>query len=137
MNKEKKWREEFEEEECFGHDLAKKSGMYNDDLIQYRWIAYMRACKKRDAEIEELKILVSTIQRMNDELLFERESLQAKLKTAVEALEFYGKENTWLGLTDKVPFDVLKWIRIVEDDMNDYNIGGKKAREALKEIGEV
>ena len=60
--------------------------------------------------------------------------LQEKYERAVEVARFYGKVNHWLGLTDKVPFDVLKWIRVVEDDMDKNNIGGKKAREFLKSI---
>ena len=54
--------------------------------------------------------------------------LQEQNKTLREALEFYSKTNHWLGLTDKVPFDITKWIRIVEDDMDQNNIGGKRVK---------
>lgn len=60
--------------------------------------------------------------------------LQEQNKILREALEFYSKTNHWLGLTDKVPFDITKWIRIVEDDMDQNNIGGKRAREALAKV---
>ncbi len=64
----------------------------------------------------------------------EIEKLQEQNKIMREALDFYSKTNHWLVLTDKVPFDITKWIRIVEDDMDQNNIGGKRAREALAEV---
>jgi hypothetical protein len=61
--------------------------------------------------------------------------LEKKLEIAVEALEFYAFENNWLGINDSKDSycSPVKWIRIVEDDMDNY-LGGKLAREALAAI---
>ena len=80
-------------------------------------------------------------QKPNYEMMWKVEcelnkELQEQNKFLRDALEFYSKTEHWLGLTDKVPFDITKWIRIVEDDMDQNTIGGKRAREALAKVNE-
>ena len=75
------------------------------------------------------------------ELLAINKSLQAKLKLATEALEFYADIENWHSLTT----ESIKYHKIDIQDVgnggfdngygtDDDNVGGKKAREALKEI---
>lgn len=67
------------------------------------------------------------------ELEQELQKTREQLEKAEKVIEFYGKESHWLGLADKVPFDVLKWIRIVEDDMDENNLGGIRARQYFQD----
>lgn len=85
-------------------------------------------CSELEEEAKKQPDVVFICQRK------EIEKLQEQNKILREALDFYSKTNHWLGLTDKVPFDITKWIRIVEDDMDQNNIGGKRAREALAKV---
>lgn len=68
------------------------------------------------------------------ELKKQLEEKQKLLDEALKVIEFYGKENMWLGVSDGHSFGSIKWIRIVEDDMDSNNLGGKKAREFLQRM---
>lgn len=128
---------------------------------------FIEACKQRQSEIEKLeKELQNTreILKKNpsdfmlkcgecgnvvvwyeqctyiEEIASLKKELQAtreQLEEAEKVIDFYATFSHWLGLTDKVPFDVLKWIRIVEDDMDENNIGGLIARQYFKQKNEV
>lgn len=62
--------------------------------------------------------------------------LEKKLGVAIKALEFYGFENSWLGINDNLDkyLGPVKWVRIVEDDMDSNDLAGRLAREALSTI---
>lgn len=89
------------------------------------------------------KVIIPKIDRYYESLQ-EITLLKKALKIADEAIGFYELHNNWLGINEANPFNLsgLKWIRIVEDDAfyDDKNReyrGGKRAREALKQIEEV
>jgi len=70
------------------------------------------------------------------ELEKELEELKQENAKLREALEFYAYENNWPGVNDSHELMVrpIKWLRIVEDDIDTDSVGGKRARLALKQI---
>jgi hypothetical protein len=106
----------------------------NCDNLQYGFgessMNYGPRCSEKDCGVDE----DDTCDMFEVSSYLKVKKLQEENKILREALEFYSKTNHWLGLTDKVPFDITKWIRIVEDDMDQNNIGGKRARETLAKI---
>jgi hypothetical protein len=74
----------------------------------------------------------------HEELALEFEKLQAENKKLREALEFYADQSSWMGYHRDVdtirPCD-CEPAKAREDEF-DILLGGKRAREALKEVGE-
>jgi len=75
------------------------------------------------------------------ELIERYEALEGKLEKAREALTFYADEKNWCeqegigtSLCDTIDFDDIEEI-IIADSKN-FDIGGKRARAALKELGQ-
>lgn len=102
--------------------------------------AYIEACEVTTDEAMKTARDGIAIHIVND-LIAANEELKAKLEIAIKALEFYADESNWLPHPD--------WhqdFELINDDsdtfMNDMNennddvIGGRRARQALKEIKE-
>jgi len=81
-----------------------------------------------DADVEVLKLQGE----VND--------LEAKLATATVALEFYAHVDHWNRISQTAIYTVIGSDDIGDgsfqfnEDVNDDNVGGKKARQALAEI---
>ena len=69
-----------------------------------------------------------------EELLKQNEELKQKLEVAKKALEFYGNHDVWVAEGIKGLGLQSKRRSIIESDV-DF-CGGKRARQALKEIGD-
>ena len=68
--------------------------------------------------------------------------LKAKLETAIKALEFYADVNSWettkIDKTESNPIYLYRWGIIRDNEKFDtHSIGGKTARQALKEIKDI
>lgn len=92
--------------------------------------------------IEDIEALISKNESLRLKLeryVDETDDLREKLRVAVEALGFYGDRGNWnvelLNDCDNRAIDDSDQDYRVEDKGHQY--GGKRAREALKKIGEV
>lgn len=62
-------------------------------------------------------------------------ALSKENKKLRECVSFYAKENNWLGKYEgNTPNEYIVWKMIVEDDCDALRLGGKLARQTLKEL---
>ena len=77
------------------------------------------------------------------ELLDEIESLHVKLETAREALDFYAYKRNWFNKLGIIVEGAYMRFDAISDDSDEYDskqrtsYAGRRARQALKEIGEA
>jgi hypothetical protein len=80
------------------------------------------------------------LSRLQDKLELsqkENKTLQSKLDKTVKALEFYANERNWEESIDNPSaFCIIKYCDAEEREATYECIGGKKARETLKQIKE-
>mgnify|MGYP001282079659 CR=1 FL=1 len=74
--------------------------------------------------------------KQNKELLKQNEELKQKLEVAKKALRFYGELKNWYNVNSQENSPILKMVIASIDTEGAEWIGGKRARQALKEIGE-
>lgn len=92
--------------------------------------SWYAACQHKQKEIDELKLKIMDIKGKRNKVEFEN----AKLK---ECVEFYAKQSNWMGWhrdVDSMPFDTEP-AKAISDEF-DIMLGGKRARQCLKELGE-
>lgn len=125
-------------------DTKKLLGQTDDlyiDTIEYS--AYAELLKQNEELREkndhlEDKVYHST--RLVEELRLGNLELKRKLEVAKNALEFYGEKDRWKSVKNceeesKIRIDAADFdIEVIETRM--VFVGGKQARQALKEIGE-
>ena len=96
------------------------------------WLA---ACEYKNKEIEKLKEAIDIIKGL--EKIKEVQSLEQKLKIATDALGFYAACENWGWESEDQQDEGYDYIKNdVEIDGPCGISSGKRARQALKEIGE-
>lgn len=128
------------------NDKDKKAYAIYENTISHRegylYIAreaWQAACEYKDKEIELLNNEISWLEEKIDDFMDEPDitikKLQAENKKLREALEFYAKQSSWMGYhrdVDTIAPSDCEPAKAIEDGF-DILLGGKRAREALKE----
>lgn len=117
-----------------------------EELIQYKEAA------RSEAELDELTSILDlkketivemqrayeTLQAHNEMLIATVDNLKEENKKLVECVKFYANQKSWYGFAedrDIVEFSDCEPVEsIIRDD--GVMLGGKRARQVLKEIGE-
>ena len=100
--------------------------------------------KEKDAAVEKLKSLFSVqldVMEQNNNMTTEITALKSKLAKAKSALEYYADDFNWLyNQIKKSDCEEIKFNHVLKKPVPkglEFEAGGKTARQALKEIGEV
>jgi len=87
---------------------------------------------KLKEEKESIRTQLLAQCKMSHELMDEKEKLKKSREWLRKALEFYGDEKSWYDVNIGSGLGVLKAGITGYDTSGMYNVGGKKAREAIK-----
>lgn len=138
----KKWREFFLHEDkkdiqTFGI-IAFEEQHYDDDIHVIEYQAYEELKDKYDKVLKDEigPAAVKQILTQHEQI----QELQKKLEIAKEALEFYAEPGVWgiAGPGERVSVDPCDWQKIEVGEMRQLDMrGGKRARQALKQIEET
>lgn len=143
MDKEEKWREEFEASLDIHPDhpmdenaIYKRNKMNLNNNGEYswgdtrrEWKVYLEACKKRDAEIEELKIDLVKLQAELVELRTSPYALDTITRLEKEIIEKDEEVDSWKKLYEENLNKAVAEIQMTLDVLGD----NKKLRYELAE----
>lgn len=82
----------------------------------------------------DLKIIINKLQAAFDRI----QKLEEENKKLIDALKFYANQKSWYGLSREMDMIELSDCEPAESIIHDAGVmlGGKRARQALKEVGE-